>query len=189
MARRPWRIFREIERPYTRFSYSKQLNKIPGAPSSKLRMQVMGDKSRLPKDWKYAGHLISLLNIQISDYSLEAVRVNLLKHLESEVKNFLFIIRKYPHHVVREHPIVYGGTGVAADRISQGMRLAFGRPKYRAAQIYRGDIVLSIYFDNENFLGLVKNLLRIARHKLSGKYFEYVGKNIEEKEIIKEIVK
>jgi len=189
MARRPWRIFREIERPYTRFSYSKQLNKIPGAPPSKLRMQVMGNKEKLPREWKYAGHLISLLNIQISDYSLEAVRVNLLKHLESKVKNFLFLIRKYPHHVVREHPIVYGGTGVAADRISQGMRLAFGRPKYRAAQIYRGDIVLSIYFDNENFTSLIKNLLRIARNKLSGNYFEYVGENIKEEEIIKRIAK
>jgi len=188
MAKRPWRIFRNIERPYTRVSYSKKLNKIPGAPVSKLRMQVMGDKSRLPRDWKYAGHLISLLNIQISDYSLEAVRVNLLKYLENEVKNFLFIIRKYPHHVVREHPIVYGGTGVAADRISQGMRLSFGRPKYRAAQIYRGDIILSIYFDNENFTGIIKNLLRIARNKLSGNYSEYVGENIEESEIVKKII-
>jgi len=187
MAKRPWRIFRQIERSYTRFSYSKKLNKIPGAPVTKLRVQVMGEVNRPLRDWKYAGHLISLLNIQISDYSLEAVRINLLKYLENEVKNFLFIIRKYPHHVVREHPIVYGGMGVAADRISQGMRLSFGKPKYRAAQIYRGDIVLSIYFDNENFISIVKNLLRIARNKLSGNYFEYVGENIDEKEIVKKI--
>ncbi len=187
MARRPWRIFREIERPYTRFSYSRKLNKIPGAPPSKLRMQIMGNANKLPKDWKYAGHLISLLNIQISDYSLEAVRVNILRHLEKEVRDFLFIIRKYPHHVVREHPLVYGGVGVAADRISQGMRLAFGRPKYRAAQIFRGDIILSIYFDNASFVEDIKHLLRIARNKLSGKYFEYVGENISEKEIVKKI--
>ncbi|MEM4882414.1 MAG: hypothetical protein QXN76_02640, partial [Nanopusillaceae archaeon] len=88
MAKRPWRIFREIERAYTRFSYSKSLNKIPGAPPAKLRMMIMGNKTKIPRDWKYVGHLISLLNIQISDYSLEAVRINLLKHLEKDVKDF-----------------------------------------------------------------------------------------------------
>ncbi|MEM1684641.1 MAG: 50S ribosomal protein L16 [Nanopusillaceae archaeon] len=185
MAKRPWRIFREIERAYTRFSYSKSLNKIPGAPIAKLRMMVMGNKTKVIKSWKYAGHLISKLNIQISDYSLEAVRINLLKYLEKDVKDFLFIIRKYPHHVVREHPIVYGGGGVAADRISQGMRLSFGKPMYRAAQIHRKDIILSIYFENEQMIPLIKELLRIARNKLSGSYFEYVGKNIDEKEILK----
>jgi large subunit ribosomal protein L10e len=188
MAKRPWRIFREIERPYTRFSYSRKLNKIPGAPPTKLRLLIMGNLRKNLKDWKYAGHLISLLNIQISDYSLESVRINLLKHLEKEIKDFTFLIRKYPHHVVREHPIVYGGGGVAADRISQGMRLAFGRPLYRAAQIYRGDIVLSIYFDNESFIPEIKDLLRIARNKLSGKYFEYVGENIDEKEIVRKVL-
>ncbi|MEM0333466.1 MAG: 50S ribosomal protein L16 [Candidatus Aenigmatarchaeota archaeon] len=185
MAKRPWRIFKEIERAYTRFSYSKSLNKIPGAPPTKLRMIIMGNKTKVLKDWKYVGHLISLLNIQISDYSLEAVRINLLKYLEKDVKDFMFIIRKYPHHIVREHPIVYGGGGVAADRISQGMRLSFGKPMYRAAQIYRKDIVLSIYFDNEQVIPIIKKLLKIARNKLSGSYFEYVGKNLDEKEILK----
>jgi len=81
MAKRPWKIFKEIERPYTRFSYSKTYNKIPGAPVSRLRMQIMG-MVNVPKDqWKYVAHLIALHNVQVSDYSLEAVRTKYIKIL------------------------------------------------------------------------------------------------------------
>ncbi|MGC9079641.1 MAG: 50S ribosomal protein L16 [Nanopusillaceae archaeon] len=184
MAKRPWRIFREIERPYTRFSYSKNENKIPGAPVSKLRMNIMGMKNIPKENWKYVGHLISLYNVQVSDYSLEAVRTNLLKYLEKDVKEFLFIIRKYPHHVVREHALVYGA---GADRISQGMRLAFGKPYTRAAQVYYKDIVLSIYFNKPEFIKNIEFYLEVARKKIAGKYRKYIGENIPEEEILKNI--
>ncbi|WP_231434504.1 hypothetical protein [Candidatus Nanopusillus massiliensis] len=46
MAKRLWRIFKEIERPYTRFSYIKSYNEIPGAPVPKLRMQIMENDER-----------------------------------------------------------------------------------------------------------------------------------------------
>jgi len=185
MARyRPWGVHREIERPYTRFSYSKKLNFIPGAPESKVRIFVYGVKQKNPKDWKYVGHLIALENIQISDSSIEAVRINLNKYLEKEIRDFLFVIKGYPHHVVREHAIAYGA---GADRISQGMRLSFGKPVRRAMQLYPGKIVLSIYFDNPNFVENIKKYLRIAKCKLSGNYFIYVGENIDEKELIKKL--
>lgn len=183
MAKRPWRIFRDIERPYTRFSYSKNLNKIPGAPVSKIRMFEAGIKNK--RDWKYVGHLISVDNVQVSDYSVEAVRVNLLKYLEKDIKEFYFKIWKYPHHVVREHPLAYGA---GADRISQGMRLAFGKPLYRAIQVFYKDILLSIYFDKQEFLPKIQDYLRIASRKLAGKYKIYIGENIDRKEILKKII-
>jgi len=54
MAKRPWKIFKEIERPYTRFSYSKTYNRIPGAPVSRLRMQIMG----MVKYQKISGNML-----------------------------------------------------------------------------------------------------------------------------------
>ncbi|BBL45886.1 50S ribosomal protein L10e [Nanobdella aerobiophila] len=185
MAKRPWRIFKEIERPYTRFSYSKKHNKIPGSPVSKLRMNIMGLKSVPIDQWKYAGHIISIETIQLSDYALESVRTNLTKYLEEEVKEFLFIVRKYPHHVVREHSLVYGA---GADRISQGMRLSFGKPYTRAAQIHYKDIVLSIYFNKLEFMKNIDFYLEVAKKKLSGKYKKYLGENIAEKDILKSII-
>jgi len=185
MARyRPWRVHREIERPYTRFSYSKRLNFIPGAPEPKVRMFLQGIKQKNLKEWKYVGHLIALEHIQISDSSLEAARINLSKYLEKDIKEFLLVIRGYPHHVVREHAIAYGA---GADRISQGMRLSFGKPVRRAVQLYPGKVLLSIYFDNPNFFNKIKDYLRIAKNKLSGRYFMYVGENLEEKELIKRL--
>ena len=182
MARnRPWRVHRAVERPYTRFSYSKKKNLILGAPPSKVRMLVMGKRDKEPKEWKYAGHLIALEHIQVSDASLESVRVLINKYLEG-IKDYLFLVRAYPHHVVREHPIAYGA---GADRISQGMRLSFGKPIGRAAQLYPGKIVLSIYFDREIFEE-IKNYLRIAKNKLPGSYQIYVGENKDEKEILKQ---
>jgi len=184
MARvRPWRVHRPVERPYTRFSYSERKNFIPGAPPSKVRILVMGKKCRKPEEWKYVGHLIALEHVQISDASLEAIRININKYLERRVKDYLFLIRAYPHHVVREHPIAYGA---GADRISQGMRLAFGKPVRRAAQLYPGRIVLSIYF-NKGIFEDIKDYLRIAKNKLPGSYQIYVGENRDEKEILKQL--
>ena len=185
MAKRPWKIFKEIERPYTRFSYSKTYNKIPGAPVSRLRMQIMG-MVNVPKDqWKYVAHLIALHNVQVSDYSLEAVRTNILKYLENEVKEFLFIVRKYPHHVVREHALVYGA---GADRISQGMRNSFGKPYTRAAQVFYKNIILSIYYNKQDFTGRINFYLDVARKKLAGKYKKYIGENKSEEVILLSVV-
>jgi len=93
------------------------------------------------------------------------------------------MIRVYPHHVVREHPIAYGA---GADRISQGMRLSFGKPMRRAVQLYPGRIVLSIFYNN-SIHNEIKNYLRIAKNKLAGNYTIYVGENIDENRIIKEL--
>jgi len=126
-----------------------------------------------------------LHNVQVSDYSLESVRTNILKYLENEVKEFLFIVRKYPHHVVREHALVYGA---GADRISQGMRHSFGRPYTRAAQVFYKNIVLSIYYNKQDFTDRINFYLDVARKKLAGKYKKYIGENKPEEVILLSVV-
>ncbi len=141
MALRPGRCFRRIERPYTRISYKvKNKNFVAGAPPTKVREFEMGNRELT--DYSEF-RLISKNDLQIRDNALEAARVIANKYLERNVgsQNYFFKIVKYPHHVLREHPIA---MGAGADRYSQGMRLAFGRPIGRAAQVFKGDTVLIV---------------------------------------------
>ncbi len=177
MARlRPWRCYRRLRRPYTRISRSKKKNYIPGAPPAKLRYMVMGN---LQKDqWRYAVHLVCKDSLQIRDAALEAVRIMVNKYLEQALglKNYKLLIRAYPHHVVRENPLAYGA---GADRIQKGMRLAFGKPKERAAQVYAGKKLITVYIDSLDKIEDVKYALKVAASKLPGSYTieaEEVGK-------------
>jgi large subunit ribosomal protein L10e len=141
MALRPGRCFRRIERPYTRISYKvKSKNFVAGAPPTKIRQFEMGNKE-LSDFVEFK--LISLNDLQIRDNALEAARVMANKYLEKNVgaQNYFFKIVKYPHHVLREHPIA---MGAGADRYSQGMRLAFGRPVGRAVQAFKGDCIMIV---------------------------------------------
>jgi large subunit ribosomal protein L10e len=71
-------------------------------------------------------------------------------------------IRKHPHFVWREHTQL-GFAG--ADRISTGMRNAFGKPIGRAAIVKPGDIIFQVGVDMKG-AAAVKDAIRIARYKL-----------------------
>ena len=55
-------------------------------------------------------------------------------------------------------------TGAGADRVSQGMRCAFGKNVGTAARVKRGQRVISIQFKPENYL-VAKDALRKASMK------------------------
>ncbi|MEM5833310.1 MAG: 50S ribosomal protein L16 [Candidatus Aenigmatarchaeota archaeon] len=166
MALRPGRCFRRIERPYTRISYRvKSKNYIPGAPPAKVRQYEMGNKDLT--DYIEL-KLIAKEDVQVRDNALEAARVICNKFLERKVgnSNYYLKIIKYPHHVLREHPIA---MGAGADRYSQGMRLAFGRPIGRAVQLFKGEAIILLRIKKE-FLNLGKKALEIAASKLPKGY-------------------
>ncbi|MEM0324984.1 MAG: 50S ribosomal protein L16 [Candidatus Aenigmatarchaeota archaeon] len=166
MALRPGRCFRRIERPYTRISYKvKSKNYIPGAPPAKVRQYEMGNKDLT--DYIEL-KLIAKEDVQVRDNALEAARVICNKFLERKVgnSNYYLKIIKYPHHVLREHPIA---MGAGADRYSQGMRLAFGRPIGRAVQLFKGEAIILLRIKKE-FLNLGKKALEIAASKLPKGY-------------------
>ena len=107
--------------------------------------------------------LISDRDIQVRQEAIEAARKTANKRLEKQLgKNYLFWIRKYPHHVLRENPLA---TGAGADRLSTGMKLAFGKPIGIAAQVFTGDIVMEVY-TTEQGVAIAKEALRVAKHKL-----------------------
>lgn len=162
MALRPGRCFREIERPYTRISYRvKNKNYIPGAPQPRIRHFDMGN---VKGDFPVNVYLVSLDDVQVRDNALEAARIAIHKYLDKKVGavNYHFKVLKYPHHVLREHPIA---MGAGADRYSQGMRLAFGRPIGRAVQLFKQERLVVVRTQPQ-FIPLVKEAFKIGASKL-----------------------
>ena len=82
------------------------------------------------------------------------------------LQNYFFQVTAFPHLVVREH----SALGVAgADRISKGMKLAFGKPKGRMAHLNKGSVLFTSRI-MEKDLPVLKRAFELARSKLSGLY-------------------
>ncbi len=105
-------------------------------------------------------------NVQIRDNALESARVMANKIFEKKItKDFYFFkVRKYPHQVLREHAIL---TGAGADRLSSGMRKAFGKPKGRAVRTKKEEVLMSL-FTLKKYEHAAKEGLKRAVLKLPG---------------------
>ncbi|NPA85783.1 MAG: 50S ribosomal protein L16 [bacterium] len=171
--KRPSVFTRLKDRPYTRISY-KVPSKcyVKGAPPVQTRQFVDGNASG---QFEYEVALVAKRPCQVRDKCLETVRVLAKHYLEKTVSssNYMLRIWPYPHHVLREHKTPTVAT--KAERISKGMRLAFGRPVGRAARVYDGQKVLSV-FTTEKYLEEVKNVLRRIKAKLPSSWYIVVNK-------------
>jgi len=118
--------------------------------------------------------LVAEKPMQLRDNALEAARQAANKFLEKHVfQNYFLQVTKYPHLVLREH----SALGVAgADRISKGMKRAFGRPKGRLARLQPGDVVFTARIYAKD-LSLLKESLKRAARKL-GAGFKIVSRDI-----------
>jgi len=162
MPLRPGRTTRAMERPYTRISKKKpRQSYVVGVPFPKTHQFEMGDKKG---NFNTTLYLSAKNPVQIRDSSLEASRVVAHKFLEAKLgpTNYFMKILLYPHHVIREKPIA---QGAGADRYSQGMRLAFGRPSTVAVQIKGGQRLFLLKLNKEN-LELGKSALKKIGLKL-----------------------
>lgn len=106
-------------------------------------------------------------SLNLRDNAIEAARQAANKYLEkSLIDNFFLQVVSYPHLVVREH----SALGVAgADRISKGMKKAFGKPKGRMAQVNAGHAVIRGRIMKAD-LQVLKQAFKRATAKLSGAY-------------------
>ena len=160
MSDKPASMYREISNPaYTRREY------ITGIPGSKIAQHTMGDLEADPEDYPVQISLEVEEECQIRHGALESARLSanrtLLKRVgEGEYK---MILRKFPHHVLRENK---QATGAGADRVSDGMRQAFGKPVGTAARVSAGDRIFTAYCDVEDAQA-VKEGLRRAYNKMS----------------------
>ena len=155
MARKPARMWRKLERPYTRKEY------IAGVPGTRLRQFEMGNKNA---EFPIMLTLVAKDAVQIRDVALEAARIAANKYIARKVgsSNYFLKVRIYPHHIIREHKMA---VGAGADRISQGMRMAFGKPVGLAARVFPGSKIMSVWTKAENF-EVAKEALKRAGQKL-----------------------
>jgi large subunit ribosomal protein L10e len=94
---------------------------------------------------------------------MESARISGNRYIAKMVGNaYMFKVRLYPHQVLREHKIA---VGAGADRISSGMRGAFGSPVGRAARVEPGTKVYTIWTTEAN-IDHAKEAMRKAGAKL-----------------------
>lgn len=133
-----------------------------GVPGNKI---VHYDSGNLTTEFPVKVSLVANEACQIRDGALEAGRVTanrlLLKQLGPQ--NFHIKLRVHPFQVVRENK---QATGAGADRVSQGMRQAFGKAVDTAARVREGQKIFTVSVYKEGFL-TAKDALRRCGHKLS----------------------
>ena len=132
-----------------------------GVPGSKITIFDMGNSS---VEFPVSLSLVATEACQIRHNALEAARIFANRYLVKGVgrKNFHLKIRLYPHHVLRENKLA---TGAGADRVSSGMRHAFGRAVGTAARVKRGQKMLTVAVEGDN-VDQAKEALRRASYEL-----------------------
>jgi large subunit ribosomal protein L10e len=155
MTRKPARMYKKIEgQVYTRQEY------MGGIPTCRVTQFDTGNlTAEFPMSLSLEGEEAS----QVRDIALEAARVSAVRVLEKMAPNAYHLkVRRYPHQILREHKMA---MGAGADRISDGMRRAFGKPVGHAVRSQIGATLLTVYTTAEH-LDAAKEALRKASHKL-----------------------
>jgi large subunit ribosomal protein L10e len=153
-------MYRDIDKPaYTRREY------ITGIPGSKIAQHKMGDKHTDPEEYDVQISLVVEESVQLRHGSLEASRLSANRYLIQELgeNDYSMILRKFPHQVLRENK---QATGAGADRVSDGMRQAFGKIVGTAARIQAGERLFTAYCDVDQ-AEAVKEAYRRAYNKIT----------------------
>ena len=153
MVRKPAKMYRNIsKKAYTRREY------MGGVPGSKIVQFEMGN---LSQEFPTEVDLIVEEACQIRHSALEAARITVNRRLMKDVgrSNFHFKVRIFPHHVLRENK---QATGAGADRVSEGMRLAFGKAVGTAARVDANQKILTVY-STPQYLEKIKDALQPRR--------------------------
>ena len=159
MARKPAKMYRRLKGPaFTRRKY------IGGVPNNRILSYYSGNRRAAETgEFKTEMSLFADESCQIRHTALEAARVisNSTIRKAAGAQGYALRIHTYPHHVLRENK---QATGAGADRVSQGMRCAFGKNVGTAARVKRGQRVISLSFSPEHYL-VAKDALRKASMK------------------------
>lgn len=156
MVRKPARMYRDIKgRAYTRREY------MGGIPGSRITQFDLG---YIKGEFPITVSLQSVEACQIRHNALEAARIAANKYIQKKAGNlgYHLKIKVFPHQVLRENK---QATGAGADRVSEGMRRAFGKAVGTAARIQANQNIISIRVDKQNFKH-AKDALRRASMKL-----------------------
>ena len=147
---------------YVRGQATTRREYMGGVPPCRLTQFVIGNKTA---KFPIQISLTSNEKCQLRHNSLEAARISANKALEKNIgsANYRLHIRVYPHIVIRENK---QATGAGADRVSQGMRRAYGKPVGTAARVKVNQVLMTIDTTKEFFIP-AKQALWKAGMKLS----------------------
>jgi large subunit ribosomal protein L10e len=166
MTRKPGSMYRYIRgKPTTRREY------VGGVPASRISQFDMGNKKG---EFSEQISLIANEKCQVRHNSLEAARISANRAMEkyAGATNYRLRVLVYPHVVLRENK---QATGAGADRVSQGMRAAYGKNVSTCARINAKQIVMTID-TTKQYITYAKDALRKAGMKLSTPCTVNVGK-------------
>ena len=156
MARKPAVMYREIKgMAFTRRKF------MGGVPNSRIQQFDMGN---LKEEFPVVLSLKVTNRVQIRHTSIEAGRIAANKVLNGQIgsANYHMTVRAFPHIVLRENKLA---TGAGADRVSSGMRSAFGKNVGTAARLERNQVVMTVSCTPQVF-----NTAKLALWKASMKY-------------------
>lgn len=158
MGDRPGRVYRTAKpRSYTRKEYMR------GTPQSKITIFDMGDLANVDK-FEVMVSLVAKEEGQITHNALEAARITSNRCITKSIGHGSYYLkcRVYPHIILRENKMA---SGAGADRVSDGMRCAFGKPVSLAASVKKGQKLMTIGVNVPKFQ-VAKTALKRASYKL-----------------------
>jgi large subunit ribosomal protein L10e len=158
MGLRPGHCYHTLkDRAYTRTAVTvPKRNYVGTSPVVRIKQFNMGNPA---KEYTHILDLVTDESAQIRDNAMESARMAVNRYLNNKAgkENYFMRIRVYPFHIMRENK---QAQGAGADRVSQGMSHAFGKPIGRAVRIKKGQVLLSVLVDEENIDAAKTGLLR-----------------------------
>lgn len=173
MARVPNKMYRNItQHAYTRRKY------MGGVPGLRILQFHSGNKSA---QFPVSLHLVIEERGQVRHTALEALRITGVRYMDKKAgrENYHLHVRCYPHHVLRQNK---QASGAGADRVSMGMRLAFGKAIGTAARVDAGQKILTIH-TVARAIPFAKEALRKAGNKVASPCHIDIESNDPERDI------
>lgn len=162
MGRRPAKCYRYCKnKPYPKSRY------VRGVPDPKIRIFDTGKKKVGCDEFPCCVHLVCDEMQMLSAEALEAARIATNKYMVTNAGRdfFHFRMRPHPYHVLRINKTL---SCAGADRLSSGMRGAFGKPYGTAARVNIGQVLISLR-TKEDKIPVACEALRRAGFKFAGR--------------------
>jgi len=155
------RCHRRLKRAFTRTSKYRRKSYIKAAPPHNIIHFDLGNKRY--EGFEYVVILHAKKDINLRHNAIEAARItsNRVMGKTAGKGSYGIKLRVFPHQIIRENPIA---MGAGADRMSQGMRAAFGKSVSRSARVKSGQAIMQIYVQEKN-IDFAKDSLRKAASK------------------------
>merc|ERR1712007_168086 len=140
---------------------------VRGVPDPKIRIFDTGKKKIPCDEFPACAHMVCDENQQISSESLEAARIACNKYMITNAgRDFFHIkVRPHPFQVLRINKTL---SCAGADRLSTGMRGAFGKSYGTAARVHIGQVLISVRTKDDK-VEIAAEALRRSKFKIPGR--------------------